>query len=97
MLLNTGRQDFAFEGQAARTSSFTPGMPGSITDARSQSTSAKLSLVCPNVIYHIQIQPVTTQILLSDPHAVLQTVANVHFNGSRWNQATNLPSADVCS
>lgn len=45
-------------------------MPGSITDARSQSTSAELSLVCPNVIYHIQISqlPLRSFCLIHTPY-----------------------------
>lgn len=62
-------------------------VPGSMANARSQSTSAKFTLACPDLIWHVQVQAVTPQILLFDPHAVLWTEASVRWSGGRWDQS----------
>lgn len=53
-------------------------VPGSVAVARSQFPSAKPTLAGPDFVWHIQVQPVTTRILPSDPHTVLWTEASAH-------------------
>lgn len=49
-----------------------------MADARSQFTSAKPPLAGPDFVWHVQVQPVTAQILPSDPDSVLWAEAHVH-------------------